>query len=604
MYDVITSAPKSILMKNYELYIEGKQLELDDQFDFSLIFKSSVFTELTGVQANRTTSIKLPKTIENLKAIDFSNIPENQTLFPYRTKPVELYRNGILIVQNGKGYILAISDYIEFCIIWGVDINIKQLQNIKLRDLDGSDYVDWLSNGFGAFVTQTNNYGFAIADFINTTNPDLRNKIFHPFVFVDWIFNKIKDKAGYQFLFPSYILDLYNKLYIPLTDRNPAKLINGEDVLKFNFNGNFQINVIQGEDTYNFVSGNQIEIKDDCIVTFSGHVVYPTTPVNGIWSSKWSKIHIYKNNIQQNEVYSESYNIEITENIEIECTDGDIITFMLETRWDNGQLWPFDKRKSTWNDTVNTNIGSISGYYTMNIKPVEIKPGKKFPIIPNLPDISAMDMIHTITSMFGLFANITESGIDFFSIDEIYANINKAVDWTNKLITGKKIDEIDFSLENFARQNWLKYTDDDTVNINADYYLQVNSDILEAASDLYQMKFAASDSSSINPNIPVIYIPVYSLKEGTFIIDENFDYLEYKSVKPRICTIEFGEETNTPRAYFTSELSFLELISQFYSNYQKIILNPKIIQSQFILTDLDIYKIDMMTPVYLEQTGN
>ena len=91
----------------------------------------------------------------------------------------------------------------------------------------------------------------------------------------------------------------------------------------------------------------------------------------------------------------------------------------------------------------------------------------------------------------------------------------------------------------------------------------------------------------------------------TELIDETGNLkIDYNSVKPRICTIEFKEDTNTPCAYFLSELFFNELISQYYSKYQKIVLHPKIIQCQFLLTDIDIYTLDVMNPVYLEQTGN
>ena len=413
---------------------------------------------------------------------------------------------------------------------------------------------------------------------------------------------------GYQFLFPTYILDLYDKLYIPLTDKNPAK-VNGNDVLKFNFNGNFQINVIPEGDPYNFVSGNLIHIKDDCIISFSGTIRYIPEDMMIGWSNIWNTIYIYKNGILQNVIKTNSWYYEITDNVEFECKEGDNIVFRLESRWTDNVIWPFTQYKSVWNMKGS---GDIAFHFTMSIKPVEIKPGEKFPIIPNLPDITFMDMIHTITSMFGLFTNITESGIEFFSINDIYANIPKASNWTKKLITGKNFDEIDFSLDSFAQKNWLKYLEDNTVNLGSDIFndnIKVNSDILVSDRDIYQMKFAASDSSTINPNIPILYIPLYTAEDldysGNINVDEDGNLkVDYNSVKPRICTIEFGEDTNTPRAYFPSDLFFSELISQYYSKYQQIVLHPKIIQCQFLLTDIDIYTLDVMTPVYIEQTGN
>ena len=52
-----------------------------------------------------------------------------------------------------------------------------------------------------------------------------------------------------------------------------------------------------------------------------------------------------------------------------------------------------------------------------------------------------------------------------------------------------------------------------------------------------------------------------------------------------------------------NELFFESLVDDYYSGYQKIILHPKMIEISLLLSDLDIYTLDMMMPVYLEQTG-
>jgi len=41
-----------------------------------------------------------------------------------------------------------------------------------------------------------------------------------------------------------------------------------------------------------------------------------------------------------------------------------------------------------------------------------------------------------------------------------------------------------------------------------------------------------------------------------------------------------------------------------FVSYQQIILHPKVIEITVYLSDLEIYQLDLMIPVYLEQTGN
>ena len=596
-------------MKNYELYIENSLIELDSAFDYTLMFESFVFTDLTSVQANRTTSIKIPKTAGNLKAIYFSNLPENSTLFPYQTKSVEMYKNGIPIIQNGKGWILSISDYIEFSITWGVDIDIKQLQNLKIRDLPGSDYVDWNEDGFGDYMSSDNGYGFAMADFIKTDNQAYKGLIWHPFVALWWIVEKIRNEIAYNISFPDYIEDIYSHIAFPLVEKNSSALINSDDVLHFNFDGNFQINAV--EDTHSFVSGNQIIIQEDCIISFSGYTVYDFLADDLIANCDWAQFRIFKNGTFQTLLryypFASIYKMELTDEISFECKAGDRITFQLEIKWrfDHG-LW--STTKTTWNNPRNQS-DPITGYLIMSIKPREVKPGEKFPITPNLPDMTAYELIQTVMAMFGLFGRYTDSGIEFYNIEDFYTNKDLAVDWTNKVVTGKNIDELLFTIGDFAQVNWLKYADDDTVSTNANGSIESDNSSLDAEKTIYQLKFAASDGSdATTPGLVLAYIPLYTPKmddSGVPVLDDNGKItLDYNKTSDRICLMDFIKGATYADASFPSEIYFSELISRFYYYYQKVILHPKVIDVQLFLSDMDIYNINMVTPVYLGQTGN
>ena len=98
-----------------------------------------------------------------------------------------------------------------------------------------------------------------------------------------------------------------------------------------------------------------------------------------------------------------------------------------------------------------------------------------------------------------------------------------------------------------------------------------------------------------NSNYATVIIPLYRLNsDGSF--EEN-------KIENRIVVIE-QDIVNQPIATFPGELFFGSLIDDYYSGYQKIIKRPKMIEVSLLLSDLDIYTLDMMTPVYIEQTGN
>jgi len=592
-------------MKNYEIYIDGKQVEIDDKFDFSLLFKSSVFTELTSVQSNRTTTIKLPKTIENLKAIEFSNLPENDTVFPYRTKAVEVYKNGMPIIQNGKGYVLTISDSIEFCIIWGVDVDIKQLQNLKLRSLQGDESIEFDDRKNFIFRPDYR-YGFALSqwmklddDFSSIT----RRLNTHPFVSLKWIIEKIIEKSEINIVIPDNIQEPFNQLCIPLLDINIGNkgFIN---VATFNFYSNFRlllINIIPG---YTSISNNGINILSDCKIAFDGIMSY----IHEFSQYRcYTVFSIFVNNTLS---YVKTFTFEPNESgiilnqndTVMDCKKDDVITFTLSVTYTvssphGGQI----SRPQT-----NPIFVSGTGAILVKVNPqTAIDFGSDYPIIPNLPDISAYELLNTMKAMFGLFGNYTKDGITLFSIDDFYTNKSKAPNWTGKVITGKSIDTLSFSVGDFAQKNWLKYAEDETVNTNADAYLKSDNDHLDSEKDIYQMKFASTDNtdiqiinqSGITFQGKVAYFPFYTYD----LVNEK---LNTNKLSNRIVAIIDDENEIEPYAIFSQDLFFEFIIQNFYSSYQQIIYHPKLIEVQFLLTDLDIFQLDMMIPVYLEQTGN
>jgi len=192
--------------------------------------------------------------------------------------------------------------------------------------------------------------------------------------------------------------------------------------------------------------------------------------------------------------------------------------------------------------------------------------------------------------------------MELFSIDDFYSKKTEAEDWTGKVIAGKKIDSLTFNVPDFAQKNLLKYAADDTVIVDAGGCLESRNESLEKEKVLYEMKFAASDDfirKNYDGDVSVVYIPLYTYDLSP---EYYYDPPKKNSIKPRIVLVEY-DDAGYPTASF-NKLYFSEFIQYYYESYQKLILHPKVIEVQVLLTDLEIRRLDLMTPVYLEQTGN
>lgn len=217
----------------------------------------------------------------------------------------------------------------------------------------------------------------------------------------------------------------------------------------------------------------------------------------------------------------------------------------------------------------------------------EIYTDGRFWIVPNLPDIKQIDFIKAIASILGLFA---VSGIDgsiiFVSMDDLYNNKEKALDWTRNVVADtleNKPKEITYTLEGFAQRNNCKWAEDSTVTGNYDSFLEVNDKTLEYETDSIELPFAATDMYGGKARIPL-----YSYTEYLGI--------QYNDVEPRLLLIS---GTNG----IFKGLGWKELIDKYYSSYQTMIRRPVVIKEKIEISDVDLREIDVTVPVYLAQYG-
>jgi hypothetical protein len=590
-------------MNSYELYINKQLIDLETKFTFGLIYQSPVFTDISKIAGNRTTTVKIPKTANNLRVIENCQMPDNTTSFPYEKRSVELWKNGIPLIQNGTMILLSINDYIELSVIWGSGADAAILQNTKLRELDGTDYVQWY-DGPGNRITGSNkDYGFARAFFgITSTLNSPFIRYIHPFVSLDWILGRIALKTMKTLLYPPGIAPERAKIYIPLTDKNADENTFADCDAKFSFAESQEVTIdkvldmiedeeygINRAEIY-IIGKNFIEIRKDCRIYITGSCSFTMDTVTRDFALK---ITVNDNdeiefNVSSPGGVGNKVSFDLTEeNTSISVKSGDTVKFKFHS-----------------NEPAALDI-KCDGVLYIHPEP-ESKTtfyGAHFPVIPNLPDITCLDFIKTFMLLFGLFAGYDTEGngdaIRFFSVDEIYDRKPDAKDWTDKLVTGSRIENITFTFQDYAQANRIRYLEDETVKVNADGYIEVSNQTLEREKDIAELKFAASDeikNPSTDLHEDIISIPLY-LAVGEV-------EAEYQKLSLRMALMEFGEEDSIAR--FPEEMYFggaSGRIATYYKKYREILLRPKVIEATFLLNETDLYNIDLLTPVYLEQTG-
>lgn len=131
------------MITDQQLYIDGVLMDIADNTSVTLDIKSNMFRDVSKMTSNRTFSIKLPKTVHNMRVLRLSGRPESGEAFPFVFHTARYCRNGLEIISDGRASLLNIGDDIEISIYWGLFPALTTLQSsgMKLNELKMSEYV-------------------------------------------------------------------------------------------------------------------------------------------------------------------------------------------------------------------------------------------------------------------------------------------------------------------------------------------------------------------------------------------------------------------------------------------------------------------------------
>lgn len=584
-----------------ELYIDNKAVDIDDNTNITLNYKSNLFTEVSKIVSNNTYSIKLPMTVRNCNVIDHAHLPTCSTRFPRINHKGRYLRNGVEIVSNASVTLMEVSDTIDIAMAWGnvsafaeIVNGDKTLQDLSYGMVENEDYIVWSKDLGNSPRLPWLSYGY---------KRDEPNAWFHPAVSAKWVLDKISKDSGVKFAIPESRQNFVERLVIPLLTRNDAE----EEYSR--------CKVFLHYTSITAYLDNWVHITFDSIHQFANYYIYSKMAslgdiryISGIESNFSgtklvltgnivirTKINIgnltfsLKNGAYENilTVYPNSringtteatFNFTLEEENSYSVTAKDIIYFAIES----------EGIRTTDITYMDFNLYLMPISENVGIKESSYNP--KYYYVPNLPDIKQIDFIKAISALCGMFAIPDAGGIRFITMDEIVANKSKALNWTKRVVASypqNRPKMLSFSLDNFAQKNIYKWKDDEEGENDGIIY--VDDKTLDEEEEVITLPFAASEIKDSRTG-PYTEIPLYSYNEN--------GELEYNdNLTPRLLIME-----NETIATFEG-LDWKSIIDAQYKVYQEEVREPKVITELIEIPDYELKKLDMSVPVYLGQYG-
>lgn len=618
-----------------EVYINNQLIDIESDNVAGFIFSSPIFRDISKITSNRSTTYKIPKTTKNLAIFGLADNPDviftkEDTKSPYREHSFKEDRDGLPFISGVCYYLKTSEKEIELAVFWGNSEKLQALKDAKLRDLrwKEKDYKDDNGNEIQGFrylywgegqgflpATKKLNSGFLKVDFGKGVG-DIRNV--HPCVNVQYILDLIKSSTGISIDYPDEFKDEFSRKWFPLVSKT-ANSITWDQGNRYHVNAHItaidvvypsRVGVFRFGDNDNHIIkpadyGSVIVAKQNSIVEVAGSFLVvraKTRPSVGEYEMKLIATRYIDGNVydekivemrNDNDGYVAVFNL-VNNPISFKSSNDENICLKALYRLKNQS----DNWKYLGDDFEVVQNPTTSGF-RVSVKYEEVQFGDRYPIINNLPDLSVIDFLKSLMSMYGLFTyhnfKVAPDTVKFVSIDEMFSYKKDAYDWTNKLIliNGSQM-RIEYTYGEYARKNKLKYKNDKDVSINADGYIEVDNQMLTETKDLVELPYSPSHNTADEFGNKFAIIPLYD-NEGNYssvgvrILNEGEYYKEGQGALKSASFDEF--------LYFSG---IEGLIKTFYSKYQAVMLYPIVIECSAYLSDVELHQFSENNAVYID----
>lgn len=594
-----------------ELYINGETVDIKPDAATTLNYKSNLLGDISKITSSNSQTIQCPKTTRNRKIFDNPGAPAYVSDKRYNRYSARLVRNGIEIVRVGYAVLLSSSETYEIALYWGVMANFQAWVDkaAKLNELTGTEALTWGANITATSLSQMKSAGYGYAKYdCGVSNTNLAN--IHPSVTAWWILNRIATQAGFTFEIPDKHKLALRGIAIPCLSRNASAASNQAEATVStypflqNSNGfwGYSIAGNNGTDKHGVFDpddNTKIRKVDGAtkviisIINKSGSQLGMTLYSNDSGAFP-SRVYVRATQYNDNSETTTQIAVSIGSSAVSSSTGmyayqktyyfADINEELLWGRYDYLRLFPHNGSGRI----VGSRLGNTKLTITEDFESI-IYPST-YPIPQNLPEISQIDYIKAICGMLGIFAVPDPANVNnlkFVSLDTLQENKVQACDWSDKLARSNDDEPktTEYKINDYCRNNYFRYKEDDTVSTNADGNLKIDSEILDAEKTVITLPFAPSDGSTIRH---------YELNDDGTAVDAV-------QVKDRIMRL-ISDGSGLAMLTFDG-LDFTTLLSKYYSTLSRLLNGVITIAEQVMLDEYDLKSLDYSIPFYLRQYG-
>lgn len=585
-----------------QIYINGVRMDVPEDNSLSLIFQSPYFTDLDSIVSNRTTAVDLPSTPNNLQAIEQANLETSETAFAYNKHRVVYVRDG-LQVFSGLATLQSITPTtLRFSFVWGNVSVFQKLLETNLRDLQtGEDYVGY------------NDAAAAASDFYYPPGWNSRYNwgtgaaSVQPIMPVGAIISRLQTQFGVQIVMRGMKQAetvSFKDYGIPLIYRNADDESRRRQGVEMGGTGTVDVlGLVEGAIPYTMtymqgatqnlngmahgalIDVGEIDRIRICVPAgfqtwnnrtgATGGLRIVSTDETGVYFGRLLRTVKMAHTFDRGRVV---HTVEADEDFEVNTRGISYIALLICSQHGSAA--------SQAHPPV-TPCGVLTPkrilVYDPSRETLTYGDGAIFPLYRNLPDWTVSDFLKNLMKIEGLFAYSTdEKTIVFVTIGDLYAARGQALDWTDRIVSaGGAPTETTVVYGSFARRNWFKWAEDETVKGNHDGYIDIDNKNLDQEIDLVTVDFAPTEGDRI---------PVWSYTEGAS---------EWQEVEPRI----LKQQEGGPKLSFDG-LDWPTLIDTKYRSYRNMIARIRSVKVSVALDTRELTRFDATIPVYVRQWGH
>ncbi|MDR1348573.1 MAG: acetyl-CoA carboxylase biotin carboxyl carrier protein subunit [Prevotellaceae bacterium] len=582
----------------------------------ALTYAVNNIAELKSRQANRSNSVKLPRTHGNDLIFGVPSEPSSLTKSPYRYMDCRLFDDGVELFGKGAKIKLTETNHKEHvvCLYGSIFDLFKEMQNTSLRDLDLYIFNWNFNNIISSNQSEAiNNIVFPLMEWYIEDNPAIfqegdkwivrAQRIFPAISFRDTL-RGVVQRFGYTLELPQRIVNdpRYRNAVIPFSRMESSDA--SEQKAKAGKAWGAQQD-IQGSGS-NLVFYNFTNISGNCTLSNNNRRVVFTAIAKGRYVFRVN-INVTYNNHTVVYIYNSYQTGEILQN------ETGTFEFFYEKDLDTGDVFQLEV------GTIGTRVRltaemECAGAILDGSAPF----GSQMNTGTNMPDIKCDELFSMLARLWCLIPEVDEKNkvLKFWGFDRLYENKKAGLeagvaagtikDWSDKL--DNREHKTQFRWNTYAQKNVIQYKEESAVGkdagdlkITSKGTFLIDDGTLDKEKTLFEIPAAATQETSFNET------PMAIIDAGDGRPDVNLRLLFLDRTTGRQWTFRAPDGIEGTLSTVWTAVFMPVGMEVFISEYDTVagglLDRCRLMVEKLYLTPLDLKDFNHSIPVYLNKYG-